>query len=161
MGSQQNKDSFYAYVAGFLDGDGCIAIRFEKSKTCRLGFRARVRISFTQHKQKREVLDYLCKTIGSGVVSEYQHNNMAEYTIYDQVIIEQLLNGLEPYLIVKADHLSFAKKLIVLKRTGYSSDSLKEMHNLFKEIRSLNNYPKTILLDPVTTDNKGTRYSGT
>src|SRR5258708_4892925 len=108
-GSRLNE-SFYPYVAGFLDGDGCIAIKFEKSKTCKLGYRVRVRISFTQHKRRRKVLDFLCKTIGSGVVTEYQHNNMAEYVMHDQKIVSQLLDKIEPYLVVKAEHLQIAKR---------------------------------------------------
>src|SRR3989344_2650334 len=95
------SSEFWAYVAGFLDGDGCIAVKVEKSQTCRLGFRARIRISFTQHKDKRGVLDYLRTRIGSGVIAEYQHNNMAEYVINDQEVIEQVLHFIEPYLVVK------------------------------------------------------------
>lgn len=144
-------ESFWAYVAGFLDGDGCIAIRFEKSQTCKLGYRARVRISFTQHKARRKVLDYLLDRIGSGVVSEYQHNNMAEYVIRDQQVVASLLQNLESYVIVKAEHLQFAKRLLILKDNGYSEDSLAKMLSLYKAIGSLNNYPKSFKLDPVTT----------
>ena len=79
MGSQLRNigdDKFYAYLAGFLDGDGCITIRFEKSKTNRLGYCARVRVSFTQHKTKKEILEYICERIGSGKVTVYKHNSM-------------------------------------------------------------------------------------
>ena len=41
-----------AYIAGFLDGDGCIACNYEKHKTCTLGYRVRIRISFTQIRSK-------------------------------------------------------------------------------------------------------------
>ena len=103
VGSQFDRISnyFYAYAAGFLDGDGCIAIRIEKSKTYRLGLRARVRISFTQHRRRRKVLDYLFGTIQSGVVSEYDHNNMAEYVIRDQKIVKILLKKMKPFIVVK------------------------------------------------------------
>ncbi|MBU0570239.1 LAGLIDADG family homing endonuclease, partial [Patescibacteria group bacterium] len=112
-------------MAGFLDGDGCITIRFEKCRTSRLGYRARVRISFTQHKSKREILDLFCKRIGSGKVTEYKHNNMAEYVIYDQKVIFQILNNIETYVFVKRKHLKLAKELISLKRSeGYSKQSL-------------------------------------
>lgn len=147
-----SKEQFYAYMSGFLDGDGCIAIKIEKSKTCRLGYHARVRVSFTQHRARRKVLDYLCKRVGSGVVSEYDHNNMAEYVIRDQNVVEDLLNNMEPYVFIKAKHLKLAKKLLVLKKGGYSNSSLRKMFNLSKKMGLLNNYPKKFRLDPVTTE---------
>ncbi len=153
VGSRFNdvKESFWAYVAGFLDGDGCIAIRMEKSKTCKLGYRVRVRISFTQHKKRRKVLDYLLNVISSGTVAEYQHNNMAEYVIRDQQVVEELLDHLEPYIVVKTEHLKLAQKLLILKRDGYSIQSLSKMFNLVKQIGLLNNYHKSFEFDPVTT----------
>jgi len=142
------KDIFYAYLSGFLDGDGCIAIKFEKSKTNKLRFRARVRVSFTQRKSRRKVLDYLRGKIGSGVVTEYSHNNMSEYVINDQTVIENLLNEIEPYIFVKTKQLTIAKKLLLLKKNGYSHDSIEKMHSLWKEMGSLNNYPKESSLTP-------------
>ena len=137
-----NDNCFYAYLAGFLDGDGCITIRFEKSKTTRLKYRSRVRVSFTQHKSKREVLDQFCKKIGSGKVAEYDHNKMAEYVIYDQKVIKKLLKDIEPYVFVKRRHLLIAQKLLNLKNNGYNKDSLEQMLKLRKSIAALNNYSK-------------------
>ncbi len=142
---------FWPYVAGFLDGDGCIAIKFERSKTCALGYRARVRVSFTQHKARRKVLDFLHSRIGSGVISQYQHNNMAEYVIRDQKVIATLLQNIEPYVVIKAEHLQLAKQLLILKEDGYNEESLEKMKSLFEQIGSLNNYPKSFKFDPVTT----------
>ena len=146
MGSRLKKiknKQFYAYVAGFLDGDGCITIRFEKSKTNKLSYRARVRVSFTQHKSKREVLDLMYKRIGSGKVTEYKHNNMAEYVIYDQKVIDNLLNELEAYVFVKRKHLQIAKELLKLKKEkSYTKQSLKKMLQLRKKMAALNNYSK-------------------
>ena len=146
MGSRLNtvnQKEFYAYIAGFLDGDGCITIRVEKSRTHKLGYRARARVGFTQHKSKRKILDFLCKKIGSGKVVQYKHNNMAEYVIYDQKVITQLLENIKPYVFVKAQHLQLAQKLLILKKEkGYGKESLKEMFNFRKEIGLLNNYSK-------------------
>jgi len=135
-------EHFYAYMAGFLDGDGCITVKIERSITCRLGFRARVRVSFTQHRSRRRVLDLLQKKICSGRVIEYDHNNMAEYVINDQKVISRLLDRLEPYVFVKSEHLKLAKKIFVLRKEGYSKRILNEMLIVAEKVRSLNNYPK-------------------
>jgi hypothetical protein len=154
VGSRLNasEEHFYAYLAGFLDGDGCITIKAERSKTHRLGYYIRVRVSFTQHKSRRKVLDYLCKKIGSGVVTEYVHNNMAEYVIFDQKVIGYLLDRIEPYVFVKLRNLRIAKELLSLKRGGYSKKSLVKMLSLYKKMGLLNNYPKSFKFDPVTTE---------
>ncbi len=150
MGSRldSKKDYFYAYVSGFLDGDGCIAIKVEKSKTCKLGYRARVRVSFTQHRSRRKILDFLRDKIGSGVVTEYNHNNMAEYVINDQKVIEDLLTKIESFIFVKTKQLKLAKKLLSLKKIGYNQRSLEKMFNLSRKMGSLNNYPKKLSLTP-------------
>ena len=144
MGSRlsSSTEHFYAYMAGFLDGDGCITVKIERSITCRLGFRARVRVSFTQHRSRRRVLDFLQKKMGLGRVIEYDHNNMAEYVINDQKVISRLLDRLKPYVFVKSKHLRLAKKIFVLRKKGYSKKTLNEMLIIARKVRSFNNYPK-------------------
>jgi hypothetical protein len=92
------KENMYAYIAGFLDADGYITIKIEKSRTCKLGIRTRVRVGFAQSRSRTFVLEILCKFIKSGVVSEYDHNNMAEYVINDQKMIFDLLTKIEPFV---------------------------------------------------------------
>lgn len=144
MGSRQKLDKSYqfAYIAGFLDGDGYITIKIEKMKTCILGHRARVRVGFCQSKSRRFVLDQMREIIGSGVVSEYKHNNMAEYVISDQKSIFDLLEHLSPYLIVKKKQLKLAKKFLLLKKCGYSKYSLSKMIDMSNQMSNYNSYPK-------------------
>ena len=151
MGSQQNisTDKMFAYIAGFLDADGYITIKIEKSKTCRLGLRSRVRVGFAQSRSRKFVLDTLAKFVKSGVVSEYNHNNMAEYVINDQKVIFDLLTNIEPFILVKKKQLRLAKDFILLKKVGYTKSSLEQMKNLEVKMSKLNSYPK--LFDPVTT----------
>ena len=146
MGSRQriSTESMYAYIAGFLDGDGYITIKIEKSKTCRLGYRARIRIGFAQSRSRKFVLDRLLSFVKSGMVSEYNHNNMAEYVINDQKAIFDLLTNIEPFVIVKKKQLKLAKKFIRFKKVGYTKNSLEEMRNLESKMSGFNSYPKTV-----------------
>ncbi len=141
-----------AYIAGFLDGDGCIVINYEKNSGCFLGYRVRVRISFTQISCRREVLDTLRDWISSGQVSEYQHNHMAEYMIRDQLVVDALLKQLLPFLVVKKKHAELALRTLAMKQERYSKQSLENMRVCALQLRALNNYPKKIHLDPVTTE---------
>ena len=144
MGSRQRitTKSRYSYIAGFLDADGYITIKIEKSKTCRLGYRARVRMGFAQSRSRKFVLDRLLDFIKSGTVSEYDHNNMAEYVISDQKAIFDLLTNIEPFTIVKKKQLKLAKEFILLKKVGYTKESLMEMKDLELKMSKLNSYPQ-------------------
>ncbi len=152
MGSRLSitKQNIFAYIAGFLDADGYITIKIEKSKTNRLGERGRVRIGFAQSRSRIFVLEKLCKFISSGVVSAYDHNNMAEYVINDQKAIFELLMKLKPFVIVKEKQLKLALKFLLLKEFGYSIKSLEKMKSLELKMSKLNSYPK--MFDPVTTE---------
>ena len=146
MGSRQKiSTNNLAYIAGFLDADGYITIKIEKSKTCRLGFRGRVRIGFAQSRSRKFVLDRLLKIIKSGTVSEYNHNNMAEYVISDQEAIFDFLNNIESFVVVKKKQLRLAKQFILFKKVGYSNDSLKQMKKLEVRMSVLNSYPKVFV----------------
>ena len=136
-----------AYVAGFLDGDGCIASNYERSKPDS-SYRVRIRISFTQKSSRRIVLDTLRSWINSGVVAQYEHNDMAEYVIRDQKVVEQLLIAISPFLIVKKQHAEIAMQIIFLKKEPYTADSLEKMKNHTIAIRALNHYPKRTILTP-------------
>ena len=138
------KENMYAYIAGFLDADGYITIKIEKSRTCKLGIRTRVRVGFAQSRSRTFVLEILCKFIKSGVVSEYDHNNMAEYVINDQKMIFDLLTKIEPFVIVKSKQLKLAKEFISFKKFGYTKKSLERMKGLEVKMSKLNSYPKIV-----------------
>ncbi len=159
MGSQFNTltNEFWAYFAGFLDGDGCIAANVEKSKT-KLGVRTRIRISFTQHRSRRKVLDKLKSKISEGQVAEYDHNGMAEYVIRDQETIKEILENIQPYVIVKLEHLNLAIKMLKMQDRNYNYDNLQKALLIAQKIKSLNNYPKSVKFDPVTTEVVRPRY---
>ena len=132
-----------AYLAGFLDGDGCIASNFERSNAKKsMSYRVRIRISFTQITPRRAVLDTMRGWIESGVIADYEHNSMSEYVIRDQQAVGDLLQTLLPYLIVKKRHAELALEILTLKEQRYSVDSLEQMKERTSVIRSLNRYPK-------------------
>ncbi|OGD56505.1 hypothetical protein A2V71_02370 [Candidatus Berkelbacteria bacterium RBG_13_40_8] len=160
VGSRFNTQTneFWAYLAGFLDGDGCITAIVERSKTNRSGVRVRIRVSFTQHRYRRKVLDKLKAEIGEGQVAEYNHNSMAEYVIRDQKIILEILEKIKPYLIAKAKHLELALKLMRLENWNSNKTNLQKAMKLAQDIKGLNKYPKRVRFDPVTTEVERPRY---
>ena len=160
MGSRFNTQTneFWAYLAGFLDGDGCIAANVEKRKTNRSGTRVRIRISFTQHRDRRIVLDEIKAKIGEGKVAEYDHNSMAEYVIRNQKVISEILEKIKPYLIVKTKHLELASRLLHLENWNSNKTNLQKAMKLAQDIKGLNKYPKRVRFDPVTTEVERPRY---
>jgi hypothetical protein len=84
-----------------------------------MGYRVRIRISFTQHRHRRQVLDVLRSWIKSGSIGEYEHNSMAEYVIRNQGAVQELLVALKPYLVVKKMHAELALRILHAKEGRY------------------------------------------
>ena len=99
-------------------------------------------MGFAQSRSRKFVLDRLLDFIKSGTVSEYDHNNMAEYVISDQRAIFDLLTNIQPFVIVKKKQLKLAKEFILLKKVGYTKESLMEMKDLELKMSKLNSYPQ-------------------
>lgn len=86
-----------AYLAGFLDGDGCILGQIVRDKTYKRKFRVKIALSFYQKKTRSWFLESLKKQIGFGQLS----SSKIEYTIYPRNVVYHLLKRLLPYLRVK------------------------------------------------------------
>ena len=150
--SRRINQTVLAYIAGFLDGDGCIKARIDKQLNNKFGWRTRIAVTFTQHTKNQRVLDWIQKQLQVGTIADYSSKHMSEYAITDSKFIERLLLNLRPYVVNKTKQLDLALQLLALKDRFKNETSFKKAWELAMEIRSLNNYPKKISLsNPVTT----------
>ena len=159
MGSSKrvNKTTL-AYIAGFLDGDGCIKARIDKQPNNIFGWRTRIAVTFTQHTRNRRVLDWIFNQLKNGSIKDYPSKNLSEYCITDSKFIERLLVNLEPYVVNKCKQLDLALELLLLKDRYKNKTSFDKGWNIAIKIRSLNNYKKKHpFSSPVTTNMEGTR----
>nr|QJS52066.1 putative LAGLIDADG homing endonuclease [Stigeoclonium helveticum] len=90
----------YAYIAGFLDGDGCINAQIVKKSDYKLKFQIRVTVTFYQKTSRKYFLLELHKLLNLGVI-RHKKNGMSDYTItgFNNVLI--ILKEIYPFLVLK------------------------------------------------------------
>ena len=132
-----------AFIAGFLEGDGCISAKISPTSG---SYRVRLIISFTQLTKNKIVLKYIQKLIG-GKMQDYFSRNMSELTIFGRNEVFEILNILLPFLVSKKKQAEIGLKVIGIlnksKRGSLrNSNDLLEAVKLAEEIRSLNSNRK-------------------
>jgi|SRR3989344_1949468 len=132
-----------AFIAGFLEGDGCISAKIGPTSG---SYRVRLIISFTQLTKNKIVLEYIQKLIG-GKMMDYSFRNMSELTIFDRGKVFEVLNILIPFLVSKKKQAEIGLEIIAILNKGKrgalrNSNDLLEAVRLAEEIRSLNSNRK-------------------
>lgn len=90
----------WIYIAGFLDGDGCINAQIVRRKDYKFGFQVRVYIVFSQKTIRSSFIDWLDSIIKLGVI-RHRKDGMSEYTITGINNVRSFLLCISPYLIIK------------------------------------------------------------
>nr|YP_009367548.1 putative LAGLIDADG homing endonuclease [Pseudoneochloris marina]ARK14540.1 putative LAGLIDADG homing endonuclease [Pseudoneochloris marina] len=100
-----------AYIAGFLDGDGCINAQIVKRPDYKLKYQIRVSITFFQKTKSYWFLIKLKKLLGCGTLRQ-RPDHMSEYTIVGPSNVENILVLLKPYVLLKQPQLNVLLELI-------------------------------------------------
>ena len=94
------KNSILSYIAGFLDGDGCIMLQLVYRHDYLLGYQIRSSIVFYQKTRYRKYLEWLKSKLKFGYLRN-RKDNITEYTIVGHEEVEAILTLLKPYLRLK------------------------------------------------------------
>ncbi len=101
-----------AYIAGFLDGDGCIMLQLVYRHDYVLGYQIRASIVFYQKQQYRSFLHWLQDQFkGIGYIRN-RNDGMSEYTIVGIADVGTVLQLLLPYLRLKKSQAEIALRVI-------------------------------------------------
>ena len=100
-----------AYIAGFLDGDGCVMAQLVRRKDYIYGYQIRTSIVFYQKLKNQEILHWLKSRLKIGYI-RHRNDGMAEYTIVGFKEVESVLTILLPYLRLKQKLSEQVLKLI-------------------------------------------------
>src|SRR3990167_4186272 len=141
-----------AYIAGFLDGDGCIKVTIPKRDYAKFGYYFRIIVSFTQHIRDRQVLVWIKDKLKEGSISDYDlpGKHLSEYVIQDRKFNFRLLSNLRPFIVVKKKQLDLALEILSLKDKVKNPISFKRAMEAAMGIRRLNS-PSKFDSSPVTT----------
>lgn len=89
-----------AYIAGFLDGDGCLLAQLIRRNDYRYGYQIRVSIYFYQKTKRQWILLWLKKKLKYGTFRQ-RKDGMSEYCIVGAQPVQKILNLLCPKLRLK------------------------------------------------------------
>ena len=107
------KKEELSYIAGFLDGDGCIMLQLIVRKDYRLGYEIRPSIVFYQKDKNKQFLFWLKNKFQEGYIRS-RKDGMAEYTIVGKKPVGKILFQVAPFLRLKKEHAKVV--LAVLKK---------------------------------------------
>ena len=100
-----------AYIAGFLDGDGCIMAQLVRRRDYRFGYQIRVSIVFYQKKSHQEIIYWLKNKLNYGYIRE-RNDQMVEYTIVGLKEVYSVLKTVYPYIRLKRKLTRLVTKII-------------------------------------------------
>jgi hypothetical protein len=128
-----------AYIAGFLDGDGCIMFQFIRRKDYVNGYQVRASIVFYQRDKHISHLEWLKSRFEVGYV-RIRNDGMAEYTIVGIQLVLCVLEQLYPYLRLKKSHVDVARKIgrLLPRYQRLDKELLYKVGHLIDQYQQLN-----------------------
>ena len=102
-----------AYLAGFMDADGCINAQIVFRKDYQLQFQIRLSVTFFQHKRRKWLLIGMKNKIGAGTIRT-RPDDMCEYALVGSEIVKNILVTLKPYIRGKKRQLTLT--LLIISR---------------------------------------------
>ena len=75
------------WIAGFVNGDGCFSLKYQKSSTHRLGARCNPCLQVTQHERDRFLLERIVSSLGCGSIHSNSKNGVLNLTVTGLPII--------------------------------------------------------------------------
>ena len=102
-----------SYLAGFVDGDGCINAQIVRRHDYLLKFQIRVSVTFFQHKKRKWLLEKIEHQVGTGTIRT-RPDDMCEYAIVGPENVKKFLLMLQPYIRGKRRQLELV--LIIISR---------------------------------------------
>jgi len=139
-----DKNSFLAYIAGFIDGEGCILLSKHKCKKSKRGFEWKPMIKITN--SDKHVLLLIQKVIG-GYIDKGQISNIGRKRVYQLVLnssnLRKYLDKIIPLLIIKKKRAKLLKlaldETINHRKSSYNvSDVDIKLEKIYHKIKELN-----------------------
>ena len=110
-GAQTPCDAELAYVAGFLDADGCVNAQIVRRPDYVLRFQIRPSITFYQKTKRYWILQDIHRILGRGVLRK-KNNGMSEYAITQAQDVLYTLPLVSKYVRVKQPQLKLLYQIL-------------------------------------------------
>ena len=100
----------HAYLAGLIDGDGCIMATIERHSEKKFGFRVRIEVKITQ--KESDLLKLLCSFYRIGKIRK--NRTTFDWIIRDKNHVSGILNLIQPYTKAKVRQVEYARQILSL-----------------------------------------------
>ncbi len=131
------SDIHKAYIAGFLDGDGCVMFQLVRRKDYVYGYQVRASIVFYQKTKHRDHLEWIKLKLKHGYVRN-RNDGMSEYTIVGIEAVRETLRELTPFVRLKKPHAMLAARIFEALPKRFNPDRLMAIGKLVDEFKELN-----------------------
>jgi hypothetical protein len=105
-----NSTQWYAYLAGFLDGDGSIYVRAKPNKSYQYDFQVAPYVAFFQSASNEKFPDMVA-SIRYGTL-RLRKDGIQEFTITKQSEIKDFLQKVLPFLILKREQAKLMLEIL-------------------------------------------------
>jgi len=122
-----------AYIAGFIDGDGCINGQIVKSNDYKRKFKLQLSVVFFQKSSRRWFIDYLHNLLNMGYIRS-RKDGMLELTIKNTKEVYKLITLIKPFLIMKKPQANLILEIIDLL------DSIKTDHDFLEVCKLIDKF---------------------
>jgi len=143
-----------AYLAGLIDGDGCIMATIEKHRAKKFGYRIRIELKVTQ--KEPHLLEWLFKRYQCGRVT--RNRSTFDWIVRDKFDTKCLLEFIRPYTKSKRKQVDIALQILAMSdftraqllKAARLADSLSKFNVRSKNRRK--NYATMIKADFSSND---------
>ena len=127
----------WAYLAGFLDGDGSIYVRIKPNKTYKFNFQISPSIVFFQSKKVIEKIEKLQKQYQIGYL-RIRKDNIIEWIIGDELNIRLLLKNIMPFVRLKKAQDKLMLEILNDKKKIKDKDDFIKVAKKIEQFKDLN-----------------------
>ncbi len=136
VGSRPNIK--WAYIAGFIDGDGSMMLQVKKRSDTKRGFRFMATICLYQDSRHEKPLYLIRDTTGIGYISR-RNDSITELRINGFTSIQKILEEIEPYVLFKKVQLQALKKACQILQKDINKLTESEMRDVVDLIMVIQN----------------------
>ena len=105
-----------SYLSGYVDGEGCFCVSFNRSDRHSLGWEIRPSFSVSQNRDRAEVLEMLQKHFGCGTIRPDRSDQTLKYEVRSvNDLVEYVVPHFEKYPLLSAKQRDFEKFAIICR----------------------------------------------
>jgi hypothetical protein len=109
-----SSQAFCSYVTGYVDGEGCFSVSFNRRATLRTGWEVRPSFSVSQNGDRAEVLHLMMEQFGCGTIRPDRSDKTLKYEVRNiRHLVERVIPHFRSYPLLSSKRADFERFAIV------------------------------------------------